>query len=85
MIDLGRVSTPILFLPEKMGHNGEPDRLPDETQSERACSSPTRVAVAIATRNSTFLVVFREEASAKAQKGGPDKYSRTLSKSHGGE
>ena len=31
MIDLGRVSTLILFIPEKTGHNGEPDRLPDET------------------------------------------------------
>ena len=28
------------------------------------------MAVAIATRNITFLVSFREEASAKAQKGG---------------
>ena len=71
MTDLGRVSTPILLLPEKMGHNGEPDRLPDETQSERACSSPTHVLVAIATRNNAFLVLLREEASAKAQKGGP--------------
>ena len=57
-------------MPEKTGHNGEPDRLPYETQSERACSSPTHVAVAIATRNSAFLVLFRKEASAKAQKGG---------------
>ena len=28
------------------------------------------MAVAIATRNSAFLVLFRKEASAKAQKGG---------------
>ena len=43
MIDLGRVSTPILFLPEKMGHNGEPDRLPDETLRVREPAIPLHV------------------------------------------
>ena len=43
MIDLGRVSTPILFLPEQMGHNGEPDRLPDETPREREPAVPLHV------------------------------------------
>ena len=58
-------------MPEITGHNGEPDHLPYETlESERACSSPPRVAVAKATRNIAFLVSFREETSAKAQKGG---------------
>ena len=57
-------------MPEITGHKGEPDHFPDETQSERACSSPPRVAVAKATRNIAFLVLFREEVSAKAQKGG---------------
>ena len=70
MTDLGRGFDTDSVLPEKTGHNGEPDRLPDETQNERACSSPTCLAVAIATRNSAFLVLFRKEASAKAQKGG---------------
>ena len=78
--------TQILFSPEKTGHNGEPDRLPYETlENDRACSSPIRLAEAIAKRNSAFLVLLRKEASAKGSKGGPDKYSRTLSKSHGGE
>ena len=77
------VWTPILFLPEKTRQNGEPDRLPYETLRMREPAvSPTRLAVAIATRNSAFLVLFRKEASAKGSKGGPDKY---LSKSHGGE
>ena len=58
-------------MPEKTGHNGEPDRLPDETLRVREPAvPPTRVAVAIATRNSAFLVLFRKEEPAKAQKGG---------------
>ena len=43
MIDLGRVSTQILFLPEKTGQNGEPDRLPDETLRVREPAVPLQV------------------------------------------
>ena len=60
----------ICAMPEITGHKGEPDHFPDETQRERTCSFLPRVAVARATRNIAFLVSFREEASAKAQKGG---------------
>ena len=44
-----------------------------------------RRIVAIASRNNAFLVLLRKEASAKGSKGGPDKYSSTLSKSHEGD
>ena len=70
MTDLGRGFDTDSVLPEKTGHNGEPDRLPYETQNERACSSPIRLAVAIAKRNSAFLVLFQKEASAKGSKKG---------------
>ena len=43
MTDLGRVSTPILYLPEKTGHNGEPDRLPYETLRVREPAVPLHV------------------------------------------
>ena len=43
MIDLGRVPTPILCLPEKMGHNGEPDRHPYETLRVREPAVPLHV------------------------------------------
>ena len=55
------------------------------TENERACSSPTRLAVAIASRNNAFLVLLRKEAFVKGSNGGPDKYSSTLSKSHVGD
>ena len=75
----------ICFMPEITGHKVEPDHFAEDTEREGACSFIPRVVVAKATRNIAFLVSFREEATAKAQKGGPDKYLRTLSKSHGGE
>ena len=43
MTDLGRGLTPILFLPEKTGHNGEPDHLPYETLRMREPAVPLYV------------------------------------------
>ena len=43
MIDLGRVSTPILFYARKTSHNGEPDHLPDETLRVREPAVPLHV------------------------------------------
>ena len=56
----------------------------NETENDSAWSSDTHFAVAIATRNRAFFVMLRKEASAKGSNGGPLKYSRTLSRSHGG-
>ena len=38
----------------------------------------------MARRKSAFLVLFLKEASARGSNGGPARYSRTLSRSHGG-
>ena len=43
MTDLGRGLTLIPFLPEKTGHNGEPDRLPYETLRMREPAVPLYV------------------------------------------
>ena len=43
MTDLGMVSTPILYMPEKTGPNGEPDHLPDETLRGREPAVPLHV------------------------------------------
>ena len=49
-----------------------------------AWSSETRLAVAMARKNKAFLVLSKNDAFARGSNGGPERYSKTLSKSQGG-
>ena len=55
----------------------------NDTENDRAWSSETRLAVAMARRNKAFLVLSKKDALARGSNGGPERNCKTLSKSQG--
>ena len=80
----GRGRTAVSVLAKNSGTYDNPaEEEENETTRDRACSSPTRLAVAKATKNKVLRVRSRNEAEDKGSKT-DHKNSKTLSKSQDG-
>ena len=70
-----------LSSPKTLGDRRGKHRPRKDTDEETACNSPTRRAVAKATRKRTFRVRSQREHKERGSKGGPLRRARTRSKS----